>query len=123
MVDGHLTIPEAIARALDGSSRRAVARSLDIPPSTITRWTQGVYSPKIEDIPALEDALGLRRGTIFTAAGYVEPATDVPSALAMDLELDEPARLVVANAYEAALAHCRARREIEEAADDVDEGA
>jgi transcriptional regulator with XRE-family HTH domain len=108
-----LSLGEAITRAIGDRSRRALAREMSMAASsTISRWEQGKIVPRLSDLAKLEEELGMRRGWIATAAGYVEPATDVTSAIDADPDLDEAGRKVMHAAYESTVAHCRAARQL-----------
>lgn len=45
----------------------------DVPQTTISRWEKGIVDLTLEQTRDLERALGLQHGTIFIAAGYVDP--------------------------------------------------
>jgi transcriptional regulator with XRE-family HTH domain len=62
-------LEEALARP--GWSQARLARELGLRPQTINKWASGENTPPIERWPAIEEALGIERGTILRRAGYV----------------------------------------------------
>lgn len=62
--------------------------------TTISQYERAVTRPSLDTVVALEEALGLRRGSLLVAAGYVEvgaPVT-VEDAIREDPGIDDIAR-------------------------------
>lgn len=65
----------AIRRARAESSQEDLGIRLGVPQTTISRWERGTVDLGVETIRALEEALGLARGELLIAGGFV---ADVP---------------------------------------------
>ncbi len=101
----HVSFAKALAGALQiGSMSQAeLARQIDVHPSTIGRWVDGRPLDQLDQVAAMEDALGLRRGQLFIDAGYVD--VDIPSArsaIEHDGTLSPMLRRIVLDAYDSA---------------------
>lgn len=58
-----------------------VGETLDRPVNQgmVSRWVRGEVVPELETIVAIEDAVGMSRGAILKASGYVADPVDITS--------------------------------------------
>lgn len=82
---------------------RLVAAGFPVDQTTISKWEVGTTAVPIAALPVIEEALGLARGWLLVAAGYVERQVDTRSAIALDPALTPDARDWLLAAYDAAL--------------------
>jgi transcriptional regulator with XRE-family HTH domain len=96
-------VGEAISLAIGTRTQKEVAEAIGEAPSTITRWVQNKagYTPGYEDLARIETVCRLPLGYILHAAGFIADVKTVPEAIAMAPELDDPARVILMQAYEA----------------------
>lgn len=91
----------AKARAEVGISQDELARRLKVGQTTVARWV-GTVEPALDMVAAIERALGLGRGELLRAAGYVDDGhVSVRHAVANDHELDARSRRVLLATYRA----------------------
>jgi hypothetical protein len=63
----------AIGDPAERGVKSKIARAVEVEPSTVSRWTKSMPDPKLW--PAIEDAVGLTRGTLQNAYdGELTPA-------------------------------------------------
>jgi transcriptional regulator with XRE-family HTH domain len=92
-----------------GLSQGDVAGRLGVSQETISGYERG-RPITTEALVALEEALGVARGTLFKAAGLCEENGDARAALERDPELDEAVRQVVLATYDSARETTRVNR-------------
>lgn len=63
---------EAIKERLGHDRVEWLAGELGVNGSTVLRWVEGPTAISLEHVVAIEDALGLDRGELLRAAGYVD---------------------------------------------------
>src|SRR5688500_168125 len=82
------TIGEALQRARlqpDLAQRKLAVKMGDRElQGTISRWERGQLTPSLEQVAAVEAALGFPRGYVLTLAGYVAETPTVEAAIAAD---------------------------------------
>lgn len=85
----------AVEREKAGLSQGSLAHRLGVRQQTVSRWEQDAVLPPPSRVMALEDILGLGRGTLLRRAGYVPDGATSPapaplaSLLASLRDLDE----------------------------------
>jgi transcriptional regulator with XRE-family HTH domain len=98
-----MPLHQAIRSAYKGRARQEdLAEWLGVGQPTVSRWARGEVVPSVHEIAALEDALGLRRGWILIASGFVDPASDVEGAIDLDPVLSDDSRHLLKTLYRAA---------------------
>lgn len=78
----------------------------DVPQTTISRWEIGSVAIDLEQLHAVEKALGLSLGTLFTNGGYCQAQhmpKDVENAIRSDRALDESLKDTVVSMYRSAV--------------------
>lgn len=60
------------ARAIVDVSQAELARRLAVPPNYVNRWEAGSRRLDLETVETAEKLLGVRPGTVWRLAGYVE---------------------------------------------------
>jgi transcriptional regulator with XRE-family HTH domain len=94
-----MELSQAIRLACEGRiSQEALAATLNVAQSTISRWVRGVSSPSIEQVAALERAAGRPPGFVYREAGLVVEWS-VVDAINADPLLDEAGRAALLGAY------------------------
>lgn len=70
---GEPPICGAIRLALEqaGMSQQELAELLGVRQTSVSKWTT-YREPRLDRIASIEDAIGLRRGSLLRMAGYVE---------------------------------------------------
>lgn len=87
---------EAIKSALGGRTRQSLADEIGIDPSAVTRMIAGqMKEVTLERVVQIEDALGLTRGALLRAAGYVDEIVTPEDALDADIALSPEFREVI----------------------------
>lgn len=76
----------------------ALADAIGTDQGTVSKWENGKQRPSFEDVSAIEDACGRRRGWIYIHAGLVEDVTSIEDAIAVDKRLSDAQRAAVAGA-------------------------
>lgn len=90
-----------VAREADGRFSQAdLARQLGVAQSLVGRW-ETVSEPSLESIARIEKVLGLARGELLRAAGYVSEVISVGRAIEEDPVLDDRAKSVLLATYRA----------------------
>lgn len=56
-----------------GLSQDELAEKLNVPSNTVSRWETATYKPKLKDLGALADVLGVSVSTFFPAPEVSEP--------------------------------------------------
>lgn len=107
----HGAMPVGVAlrherEALKLSQEELAARSNGafIQPN-VSKWETGESTPGLDDVAALEKALGVNPGFLFSAAGYVSPATSTRQAIETDPSLQPGYRSLVLAVYDTAVAN------------------
>jgi transcriptional regulator with XRE-family HTH domain len=86
------SLGDALGAAISGARRRAGTRQVDLGPrigvtqATVSRWEQGEL-PSLDQVVAIEDALGLARGELLVAAGYAPATAPLAEAIRADTTL------------------------------------
>jgi transcriptional regulator with XRE-family HTH domain len=78
----------------------------DVPQTTISRWEIGSVSIDLEQLRAVEAALGLTPGTLFANSGYCRSQftpRDVENAIRSDRALDPSLKDTVVSMYRSAV--------------------
>ena len=102
MTQRTVRLGSAIRRARGTMTQTDLAQALGLDQPKISKWERDKDRPSLEDIQAIEDATGARRGFILISAGCVEEVLTVEDALAVSPISDGDRELVLA-AYEHAL--------------------
>lgn len=97
-----------------GTSQDALADESGVPQHQISRIERGLLSPTLEEVAALERALGIGKGALLIASGAIEIALTFEDAVEQDPTLSEEAKWFMLDAY-----HGHLRRS---AAQDADSG-
>lgn len=77
----------------------------------ISDLESGKHSPGLDEVAALERALGLTRGALLIEAGYCTIATTIADVVGLDPALTAYGRALVLTAYDAALQASAKERE------------
>ena len=95
-----LPVCRAIRRAREdvGMSQGELARRLGVSQSMVARW-ESTSEPMLSVINRVETVLGMPRGDLLRAAGYVSDVVSVGRAVEDDPLLDERARRTLLSAY------------------------
>ncbi len=76
------------ARTANGVAQDALAPQVGVTQGAVSGWEQGRSEPSLDQIGALEKALGLRRGQLLIEAGYVDAnVSSVEAAIDLTDEL------------------------------------
>lgn len=97
----HLGAAVRAARGRMTQGELAAALGVDQP--TISKWERDDIRPSLEQLRAIEETTGRRRGFILIAAGVVEDVTSVEDAIEAHPDLSEEARRVLLRAFDGAL--------------------
>lgn len=90
-------IGEAI-RTVRGEMRQGpLADLLGVDQSTFSGWESGRYMAPLNVLPLIEEACGVRAGTILRLAGLVDDSTE--AVILSDADLDDRSRHAVATYY------------------------
>ena len=106
------TLGQAIkmTRTRLGFTQVEIAEALDIPQSHLSRWELDKAVPSLEQVGALEVALGVRRGALLVQAGYVDSGiTDIEIALRTYDGLSEELRGVAVEMFRLVIAGSNVR--------------
>jgi transcriptional regulator with XRE-family HTH domain len=91
-------LAEARTRGMD---TRDIADHFEVSSPTISRWETGARLPALDLLPSFDKLVGRPRGYVLRLAGYVVDELDVRAAILTAPDLDEQARKVLADTYEA----------------------
>lgn len=83
-----------------GITQKQIAQATAKDQSTISAWMNGENWAALGSLPIIDDLCGKPAGYILRLAGFVEPDTSVPAAIAADPLLDDSGRELVAMAYD-----------------------
>lgn len=93
-------LAKAVDELLGDRTRDWLAKELQVEDSTISRLLSGQTRPRVDQIVAIEEALGAPRGYLFRALGVVDDATTL-DALIEATPLDPGVRRLLRVALEA----------------------
>lgn len=99
---GAMQLGEAIRRVRASVGQMELAKRMNDPvvdQSRISKWERGIGHPSLDQIRAIEDALGVRRGSVLRLAGYVEDEGSTLDTITADRALDEDAVEVMHRIY------------------------
>ena len=82
--DATVPLGEVIREVRGTLTQDDLADAVGTDQGTVSRWERGNLRPTLDDLRAIEDALGLHHGAIVRRAGYVEDLTSVKAALEAD---------------------------------------
>lgn len=106
----------ALGQALRDARTRAGLRNQDLlaellgtTQQTVSRYENGDLTT-LDDVVAIEDALGLGRGALLVAAGYVPEDIDVLDLIRRDLSITENRRELIIEVYETGRARAADQR-------------
>lgn len=111
----HAALAAALNRA--GVSHGELARRLGKSQPAVSAWVSGRTTPSVHEVPVIEDAIGVRRGTVLGACGYVTAPEGFEMWLVAIIErsprelverdprLNELGRAIVAAAWDSARSH------------------
>lgn len=105
----NVGVREAIESALGGRTSAWLAAQVHVHESTVSRWLS-TGNLSLESMQAVEKALGMKRGALLLAGGYVEEAPSVEDAVMADQQLTGEMKRHVIQAYQGALAMSRPPR-------------
>ncbi len=84
-----------------GMTQKAIASQMGEKQQTISGW-MGSREPRLNDIVKLERSLGLTRGYLLRAGGYVDELQSTADCIRADPDLLPPHRELVLATYESA---------------------
>lgn len=87
-----------VAREVAGMPQVELAKKLGVSQSMVARW-EGSSEPLLSVVVRIERVLGLERGELLRAAGYVSDVVSVGRAVEEDPRLDDRARRVLLASY------------------------
>ena len=95
----------ALRRAVEeaGITQDALGDRLEEKQQTVSAWLNK-REPKLDDLARIEKVLGLTRGHLVRAAGYVEDPATVRDSIAGDVGLTQRWRDVVLVVYDSSVA-------------------
>lgn len=84
-----------------GMSTRDIATRFEVSDSTITRWENGKRTPRLDQLPLLDELAEQAHGYILRLAGYVDDPRpgDVLAAIATDPRLGAEGKTSVRQVY------------------------
>lgn len=80
----RVTIGEAIREVRGGMTQTELASAVGTDQGTVSKWETGGLNPSFDDLPKIEEACGVARGTILRRAGYVAELTSLKDWLEAD---------------------------------------
>lgn len=101
-----VTLGDAIREVRGPMTQDELARAVGTDQGTVSKWESGRIWPGYDDLPKIEKAAGVPRGTILRRAGYVAEIRTLDDWLEADSTIPRPDLDVI----RAAIAAARKRR-------------
>ena len=99
------------AREAAGLTQDDLEDESGIPQSAISLFESGRRSPRLTEVVRLEDALGLTRGELLIAGGYVEVRDDLIRMIAASTQFDAVERELLTEIVKAFTRRARRREQ------------
>lgn len=102
MAERTIRLGRAIRAARGLVSQKELAERLGVEQPLVSKWENDRRRPSLEELHAIEGALGRRQGFILITAGCVHDVLTVPDAIAV-APISDDARGYLLSLYEQAL--------------------
>lgn len=87
-----MALGAAIRTARGRTTQEKLAELLETDQSRVSKWERDHHRPSLEEVRAIEDALGRPRGFILVQAGLVELPQGLEDQIALDERLSDGER-------------------------------
>lgn len=93
-----MALGASIRKARGRTTQEALAQAMKTDQSRVSKWERDHHRPTLEEIRAIEDAVGRPRGFILVHAGLVTLPRGIEDQIALDPRLTDVSRTAILGA-------------------------